>query len=1129
MSISRDVVAHLRVLRASCARGMAWCSALIWAEKALLLSDDIDDLLWLVDALVTNGQYRQAEELLVNPLYASRARASAAGRYLASVVAMRLGRAEDALELLSIDTSRHGNTAESGRSGAMRAEFAGSLTPTTKGITGSNGSDALTAALPLFDQSAVDVAKAESQRAESKGSTNGPMDLFGCSGIPPLNPRAWMLYMQGAAVVQLSNVGASDTTPSIKLLSAQLPQGNLESKSFGGLGTSSVTSTAGRPTIRHNDSMGTSQLGGMDALVARLWTEAVQTDARCWEAWTGLRDHGLLTNEEETELVNRIDWSACCGGSSAVGQFFQNYCMATQTAFSLGDVAVHATERLLSLYPRIARDPALRTIQAARLLAMGRARECLTYTVSVLEHRRVPDSGATAIHITALTVLHAREALFRIAHELAEEFGLSAIKRAEIEPSDTGTVLGSGHGPRGGSLRSSAGGVPASTPRGPAVGAATAGASRLRAGARGLLVPETPSKTGSGSIFASGAGTTNSTRRQGAPGSTAHTLARSVAQSAPETATAVWRGLWGLPTWTHPGPPVLATYPSALGPAQAAPVNSESAVSTLGTFTTANAQSVGSPTQYEFIGASLAWYAIGCYYLVSAALMAAPAVSQREWPLSGMIYGDGLAAASAGNFGHGGGNANPAAILRRSQPLAPEAEHALSEARRWLAKTTLASPRSIVAWVAFAHTFIVAGEWESATRALHTAVGLCGCEGVIHGGGRDSAALDQLSNRTPSKQSISADSDLLDGGMHSSGHDAAFERGSQLAHAPLASLGGVYLQMGDLGISESCLDASARCLSGFRISDWLAAWKPILGSVPNIRILSWCASEEAAKTAAADHVRAAAISDPQLLNDIGVLYYNCNELANARCTFMLALLSLESNSSKQHALHNAFNPSTRKAGRQKPPPEVQAYRALLKANLGNALRRMGYYDAALECFRAAILHAPSDTDIMLSMAFTLHARVIEGCSVSGAAEPASTMQFCADLDQAIDMYHQILADRPGDPATTDLLSLALELSTNIGGIRRTGDPLALGEEFNEIKDLFTLRSPDEIGLFDPTFVQNPQHSDSTFPSEYESQGEQQLYASQVSQQETESIASVAEDSDDVMDIEDDSGSDMAME
>ncbi|KAJ1719230.1 hypothetical protein LPJ61_006349, partial [Coemansia biformis] len=115
MSASQEVVTHLRALRASCAQGMAWCSALIWAEKALLLSNDTDDLLWLVDALVTNGQYRQAEELLVSPAYATKVRASASGRYLASVVAMRLGRAEDALELLRVDMGRLDDAPAGGR------------------------------------------------------------------------------------------------------------------------------------------------------------------------------------------------------------------------------------------------------------------------------------------------------------------------------------------------------------------------------------------------------------------------------------------------------------------------------------------------------------------------------------------------------------------------------------------------------------------------------------------------------------------------------------------------------------------------------------------------------------------------------------------------------------------------------------------------------------------------------------------------------------------------------------------------------------------------------------------------------------------------------------------------------
>ncbi|KAJ2683391.1 hypothetical protein H4R19_007004, partial [Coemansia spiralis] len=358
-------------------------------------------------------------------------------------------------------------------------------------------------------------------------------------------------------------------------------------------------------------------------------------------------------------LIHSIDWAACCGGSAAAGQFFQDYCLATQTSFSLSDRAIDATDRLLLRYPPLAHDPALRTIQAARLLSLGRARECLEYTVSVLEHRRVPDPSATAIHITALTVLHAKDALFRIAHELAEEFGLSAIKRAEIEPGDTGSALApsalAGAVPDRGSARLSTGG-PVSTPQGSSVGAAVAGAGRLRAGARGLLVPETPSRAGPG---LSGPG--GSVHRQALSGTAAHAIARSVVQGAPATAAAAWRGLWGLPTWTQPGPPVLATYPSALGPAQAPLVSTDASMSTLGTFTTSSAQCVGGPTQYEFVGASLAWYAIGCYYLVSASLLALPDTARREWALGGALYADGT--------GLGSSASAAAAAVRRVEPL----------------------------------------------------------------------------------------------------------------------------------------------------------------------------------------------------------------------------------------------------------------------------------------------------------------------------------------------------------------------------------------------------------------------------------------------------------------------------
>ncbi|KAJ1884333.1 anaphase-promoting complex subunit Cut9 [Kickxella alabastrina] len=427
------------------------------------------------------------------------------------------------------------------------------------------------------------------------------------------------------------------------------------------------------------------------------------------------------------------------------------------------------------------------------------------------------------------------------------------------------------------------------------------------------------------------------------PGAAAAGAAAAGARSAASAATAAWRGLWGLPTWTHPGAPVLATYASALGPVQApAVVHAEAgSVSTANTFTTANAQAVGGPTQYEFPGASLAWYAIGCYHLVCA--MGAQGV---------------------------------------------DAERALAEARRWLAKATMAAPRSIVAWVAFAQTFAVAGEWEAAARALHTAAGLCGCDDVASAAG-------------PS---------------------------GRLAHVPLAILGRVYLRMGDLGVAESCLDASARGLGAYGIAQWAAAWGPAVGELENAGLLQWCrrgdgAAREApcADGPAAALVRQAALADPQLLADVGVLHYDRGDMPGARLFFALALRSLAANSAMQHALHVGFEPLSPAVAPSKRPSarEDRVLLALFEANLGMALRRIGDYPAALLCLRASRVHA-SSSETALAVAFTLHMQAI--------AAPANG---AGGLDEAIDIYHAVLSEHPGHPIATDLLTLALELSANL--------------------------------------------------------------------------------------------------
>ncbi|KAJ2708381.1 anaphase-promoting complex subunit Cut9, partial [Coemansia spiralis] len=207
---------------------------------------------------------------------------------------------------------------------------------------------------------------------------------------------------------------------------------------------------------------------------------------------------------------------------------------------------------------------------------------------------------------------------------------------------------------------------------------------------------------------------------------------------------------------------------------------------------------------------------------------------------------------------------------------------------------------------------------------------------------------------------------------------------------------------------------------------------------------------------------------------------------------------------------------------------VQAYAALFKSNLGNTLRRLGDYDAALACLQAAAAHAPADDDIALATAFTLHSRAIASHSRSPAG--------CdADLDQAVDMYHQILAARPGDATATDLLSLALELSVSTKDIRHLHDPLGLASALDNLDNLdspFALRSPDEVGLPPAGPDPAPEHGGSAASSEHGSAvGQQQLPddAGQAMPVAIDVPSSAAEDSDDVMEIDEDSDSDMAME
>ncbi|KAJ1782564.1 hypothetical protein LPJ67_005049, partial [Coemansia sp. RSA 1938] len=74
------------------------------------------------------------------------------------------------------------------------------------------------------------------------------------------------------------------------------------------------------------------------------------------------------------------------------------------------------------------------------------------------------------------------------------------------------------------------------------------------------------------------------------------------------------------------------------------------------------------------------------------------------------------------------------------------------------------------------------------------------------------------------------------------------------------------------------------------------------------------------------------------------------------------------------------------------------------------------------------------------------------------------------LDEAVDEYHHVLADRPDDPVATDLLTLALELSI-------------CSVHIDTGQDEFVLHSLDKIGLLTLQTIGLPSNASSNEDSD----------------------------------------------
>ncbi|KAJ2810413.1 hypothetical protein FBU31_008001, partial [Coemansia sp. 'formosensis'] len=128
---------------------------------------------------------------------------------------------------------------------------------------------------------------------------------------------------------------------------------------------------------------------------------------------------------------------------------------------------------------------------------------------------------------------------------------------------------------------------------------------------------------------------------------------------------------------------------------------------------------------------------------------------------------------------------------------------------------------------------------------------------------------------------------------------------------------------------------------------------------------------------------------------------------------------------------------------------------------------------------------------------------------------AGDSAFEADLDRAIDSYHRILSNLPGDSVTTDLLTLALELSANIQNLPLFADDLDIANELDEPLQAFGL-DDDEAGGY--AYDSPPSGAVSDLSLAHHSD----IAAGEL-------VSGVNESDDEAMEIEEDSESDMAMD
>lgn len=153
--------------------------------------------------------------------------------------------------------------------------------------------------------------------------------------------------------------------------------------------------------------------------------------------------------------------------------------------------------------------------------------------------------------------------------------------------------------------------------------------------------------------------------------------------------------------------------------------------------------------------------------------------------------------------------------------------------------------------------------------------------------------------------------------------------------------------------------------------------------------------------------------DPLLLNEIGVIYYHKNELANAENYFKQALIASQNLESDSKAWISAH------------------------ANLGHVYRRMNIYPKALACFEKVLRLSNNDSNIYSAIGLIY-------------------LKW-GHIGKAIENLHYALAINSNDSVASDLLKRALDENNNTSLDGDSNDIIqnSTNDFFHRTKDIFS--------------------------------------------------------------------------